>query len=219
MDDELHWSLDGTAVRLLGDRALYWPEEQVLMIADLHLGKADLFRRAGIALPAGGTHADLQRLQALLIRTGARQLWVLGDLLHGRVHRSAWREHWLHWRQRNAGIDVHVVVGNHDRALPGAQLGVQIHHDTVALGPFLLAHDPVAAPLAGTHTGHFIGGHLHPIVSLPGVPRRFPAFWLRPGSTVLPAFSAFTAGVVPDLRRGERLVVCVEGHAMALPER
>ena len=35
--------------------------------------------------------------------------------------------------------------------------------------------------------------------------------------TVLPAFSQFTAGVVPDLAPGERLIACVEGQAIALP--
>jgi hypothetical protein len=50
-------------VVLVGARALYWPARRALLIADLHLGKADVFRRAGIALPSGGTGEDLQRLQ------------------------------------------------------------------------------------------------------------------------------------------------------------
>jgi len=61
-------------------------------------------------------------------------------------------------------------------------------------------------------------GHVHPLAALPGLHRRWPAFWLREGLTVLPAFSAFTAGVAPRLRPGERLVACVEGEAIALPE-
>ncbi|MEE7547945.1 phosphoesterase, partial [Xanthomonas sp. Kuri4-1] len=50
-----------------------------------------------------------------------------------------------------------------------------------------------------------------------GLPRRWPAFWLRTGVSVLPAFSQFTAGVVPTLLAGEQLVACVEGTAIALP--
>ena len=56
----------GQPMRLLGDRALYWPARQRLMIADLHLGKGDVFRRAGISLPAGGTSDDLSRLERLV---------------------------------------------------------------------------------------------------------------------------------------------------------
>ena len=55
MADELLLLRAGESLVLLGERALYWPTRQALLIADLHLGKADVFRRAGIALPSGGT--------------------------------------------------------------------------------------------------------------------------------------------------------------------
>jgi uncharacterized protein len=47
MADELPLLLAGEPVTLAGARALYWPARQALLIADLHLGKADVFRRAG----------------------------------------------------------------------------------------------------------------------------------------------------------------------------
>ena len=79
----LPWTLAGEPVRLYAERALYWPARRRLVIADLHLGKGDTFRRHGIAVPSGGTADDLARLAGLLARTGARELWVLGDMLHG----------------------------------------------------------------------------------------------------------------------------------------
>lgn len=90
MADELPVQLAGETMVLIGARALYWPARQALLIADLHLGKADVFRRAGIALPRGGTAEDLQRLQSLLDMHACRELWILGDILHGPVHRAAW---------------------------------------------------------------------------------------------------------------------------------
>lgn len=198
---------------LLGDRALHWPARDALLIADLHLGKADIFRRAGIALPRGGTRNDLHRLQTLVAAHGCSELWILGDVLHGPAHRAAWYRQWLGWREQQAGLAVHVIRGNHDRQLPHAALQVEIH-DEVALGPFLLCHEP---HVRDDH--HVIAGHLHPQVALPALRRRFPAFWLRHGATVLPAFSAFTAGVVPQLARGEQLVACVEGSTVPLPVR
>lgn len=212
MVDE-HLLLAGEPMRLLGSRALYWPARQALLIADLHLGKADVFRRAGIALPSGGTVGDLQRLQALLEAHACRELWILGDILHGPAHRAAWYQHWQGWRERNAGLEVHVVRGNHDRHLAHAQLQVRIHDD-VPLGPFLLRHEPVAHPAR-----HVIAGHLHPQIALPALRRRFPAFWLREGMTILPAFSAFTAGIVPVPATGEQMIACVEGGLVALPTR
>lgn len=207
--------LAGEDAVFLGARALLLPGRQALLIADLHLGKADIFRRAGIALPVGGTAADLQRLQALVQRTGCRQLWILGDLLHGPVHRAAWLAHWLAWRERQPSLQVHVVRGNHDRALDGALLRVDVHDADVVLGGFVLRHEPGSAEA----DGHVIAGHLHPQVSLPGVARRMPAFWLRAGTTVLPAFSRFTAGVVPVLAAGERMVACLDDQALLLPAK
>lgn len=59
MGDSVQLQLAGETVELLGERALYRPAQRALLIADLHLGKADVFRRAGIGLPAGGTAHDL----------------------------------------------------------------------------------------------------------------------------------------------------------------
>lgn len=212
MAAELHVQLAGEAVSLLGQRALWWPARGALLIADLHLGKADAFRRAGIALPRGGTHDDLQRLQALLDTYVCRELWILGDVLHGAVHAAPWQQQWQAWRAKHAGVAVHVIRGNHDRQVQQAALDVVLHDEAVPLGPFLLCHHPQHC-----NDAHVIAGHLHPQVALPALRRRFPAFWLQQGLSVLPAFSAFTAGVVPAAQCGDQLVACVQGEAIALP--
>jgi hypothetical protein len=202
----------GEAVELLGDRALLWPARSRLLVADLHLGKGDVFRRAGIGLPAGGTLHDLQRLTRLLGDTGARELWVLGDILHGPAPLAAWHGQWQQWRGQHSQVRIVGVAGNHDRALADAALGIELAAACVEDGPFALRHDPLPHPRL-----HVICGHLHPLAALPGMRRRWPAFWLREGSTVLPAFSQFTAGVVAEPARGQCLVACVEGEAIALP--
>jgi len=68
--------------------------------------------------------------------------------------------------------------------------------------------DGVALPLK-RQMGWPLGGSFH----------FWPAFWLRERVTILPAFSHFTAGIVPTLVEGERLVACVEDDALALPVR
>ena len=199
--------LEGESVVLLAERALYWPRHRRLVIADLHLGKADVFRRAGIALPRGGTTHDLLRLERLVEATGADELFVLGDLLHGPVPPAAWRETFASWRERNARVRVAVVAGNHDRELAGAGLDVEIVPAVADAPPFLLAHHPRAR--AGRTT---LCGHLHPVLTLPGIRRRWPCFWLRRGLVVLPAFSAFTGGLPVELGEGERAAVCAGGE-------
>ncbi|ANN77801.1 ligase-associated DNA damage response endonuclease PdeM [Bordetella flabilis] len=211
-DDALTMTIADETLVLLGARALYWPARRRLVIADLHLGKSHAFRRAGITVPSGATQDDLQRLSGLLDATGAHELWIVGDVLHGPASRAGWRDTWTRWRQQQGSLDVAALTGNHDRALDGPALGIrqlgEAHHD----GPFLFRHLPDPDPIGR----HVIAGHVHPKARIPGVPRAWPAFWLRPGITVLPAFSAFTGGHAIEADQGESLVACVEGAALRL---
>lgn len=203
--------LAGEPMRLMADRALFWPRRSRLMIADLHLGKADAFRSAGISLPRGGTDDDLSRLTELLRLTGAAELMVLGDFLHGSAGDKPWRHHWQAWRASHAQLAVGVLAGNHDRALGGAGLDLDLVGEALDDAPFALRHAPEAHA-----TLHVVCGHLHPVLTLPGLPGRWPAFWLRARCTVLPAFSRFTGGVLPQAQPGDEYRVCVQGELLAL---
>jgi hypothetical protein len=202
-------TIAGEAMWLLADRALYWPRERRLFLSDLHLGKADVFRRAGIGLPSGGTALDLVRLARAVTLTGATSVWILGDVLHGAVHDSAWRDTWHGWRGQWPELRIAALSGNHDRALAGAGLGVELLGEAHDTGPFALRHEP-------THVQglHVLSGHLHPCIALRDLgPRRFPVFWLQPRTTVLPAFSEFTGGCQVDAGHADGLVVCAGGTA------
>ncbi|EHK64138.1 ligase-associated DNA damage response endonuclease PdeM [Achromobacter arsenitoxydans] len=203
-------SLAGERVVLLGARALHWPARSRLVIADLHLGKSHVFRQHGIAVPRGATDDDLRRLAELIAATGAQELWIVGDVLHGPATQAAWRDAWIAWRRDHAGLDVAVLAGNHDRALDGAALGVRQLGEACDDGPFLFRH----LPRADSQGRHVIAGHVHPKTRVPGVPRSWPAFWLGPSVTVLPAFSDFTGGHAVRAGQGEALVACVEGTAL-----
>lgn len=199
----------GETMWLLADRALFWARERRLFLSDLHLGKGDVFRRAGIGLPSGGTAGDLERLASAIALTDASSVWILGDVVHGAVHDSAWRATWRHWRARFPAVAFAALSGNHDRALAGAGLDVELLGEGVDTGRFALRHEP--DPVPGLHV---IGGHLHPCVAIRELgPRRFPVFWLRPGVTVLPAFSEFTGGCQVDAGSRDGIVVCAAGTA------
>jgi DNA ligase-associated metallophosphoesterase len=213
MAERLDLHLGGEPMQLLADRALFWPARRRLFIADLHLGKGDVFRRAGIALPSGGSRHDLDRLGALVAATGATAAWVLGDMLHGATDGRAWRESWDAWRSAQPSLEIVVLAGNHDRALAGAGLDVVLAGECVDDGPFALRHAPTLHPDL-----HVLCGHLHPGVPLPGFGhRRFPAFWLAAGCTVLPAFSAFTGGARPAPSDADTLVACTPGGLVRVP--
>ncbi len=209
MPAALEREVAGELVHFLADRALYWPARQRLLIADLHLGKGDVFRAAGIAVPTGGTALDLGRLDALLHLAGATELWILGDFLHGprsRAVEAAWRNLLV----RHPTVSVSVVGGNHDRALDPAAVGVALLPEDVCDGPFRFRHHP--RPAADAGRWHVLCGHLHPVVVLPGLPGRFPVFALNRGETVLPAFSRFTGGLRID--PAQRWIACAKGEVL-----
>ncbi|MDR7070342.1 DNA ligase-associated metallophosphoesterase [Pseudoxanthomonas japonensis] len=207
--------LAGERVQLLAERALFWPAQSLLLIADLHLGKGEALRRGGIAVPRGGTRDDLQRLQALLEQTRAHELCVLGDFLHGAVTNGAWQEEWRAWRMHHADTRIAVVAGNHDRQLQrhAVDWDLELAVEGVQRGPFELRHVP------RTGSRHVIAGHLHPRLRYPGLPGRWPAFWLRPGLSILPAFSRFTGGLDARRAEGDRCIACLDGLVAELPSR
>lgn len=203
--------LAGEPMRALGDRALYWPARRRLLIADLHLGKGNILRAAGIAVPSGGTAHDLARLDVLLGQVNAAELWVLGDFLHGSRHPDVEHE-WRQWFTRQPGLSVAVVEGNHDRALQADALGIERLPDDILDGPFRFRHLPLSREEPSE--AHVLCGHLHPVVRLPGLPRRYPAFLLYASQTVLPAFSTFTGGGLAN--HGESgWIACADGELVA----
>lgn len=207
--------LAGETLRLHAERALFWPRERLLAIADLHLGKGQVFREAGIALPRGGTADDLARLDALVVQFEPARLLVLGDMLHGPLPADApWLRAWADWRAQQLGLQVALVAGNHDRAIDAARLGLDAVVRSLDLGPFRFEHDPRPIP------GRFVlGGHLHPVVRLHrhGLRAQLPALWAQSGHAVLPAFSRFTGGlrIVPE--RDDGLWICAPDAVVRIP--
>lgn len=193
----------GETLWLLADKAIYWPAEQALLIADAHFGKAATYRTLGQPVPHGTTARNLQRLEVMLASYPTRQVILLGDFLHARPARggstlAALRE----WRQRHAALRILLVRGNHDRSAgdPAAELDIQVVSEPWQMGPFALCHEPLDCP--GLHV---LAGHLHPVFVLRGRGRdrlRMPCFSVERGITLLPAFGEFTGGMVIEAAPG-----------------
>jgi DNA ligase-associated metallophosphoesterase len=207
--------LAGENIILHCERALFWPRAGLLAIADLHLGKSQAFRRAGIGLPRGGTSHDLARLDRLIAQFAPRTLLVLGDVLHGALDlESAWLARWLAWRAAHPQLQVQAVLGNHDRALDAAALQIQALGTDLLLPPFRFAHQP-----AHDDDAYRIAGHVHPVLRLrdTGLSARVPVFWLGATHAVLPAFTQFSGGYEIEPQAGDRLWACGEDTLAALP--
>src|SRR3954453_5493318 len=99
--------------------ALFWQEQRLLIVSDLHLEKGSSFAARGMLLPPYDTVATLSRLSAVIARHDPRTLIALGDSFHDRkAHQrlsAADREAVAALQARRDWI---WIAGNHDPALP-----------------------------------------------------------------------------------------------------
>ncbi|MGB6534991.1 MAG: ligase-associated DNA damage response endonuclease PdeM [Xanthobacteraceae bacterium] len=171
--------------------ALYWPEESLLAVADLHLEKGSAFASRGVLLPPYDTASTLGRLARLVERYAPRLIVALGDSFHdaGGPARMAGTDRALlsTLQQKREWL---WVAGNHDPH-PTDGVGGRFA-EALAVGPLVFRHQPSAASLDGE-----IGGHLHPQARVAGrgraVSRR--CFVGDGRRLVMPAFGAYAGGL------------------------
>jgi DNA ligase-associated metallophosphoesterase len=193
------WFWLGHRLDLLAERAVWDPQQRTLLVADLHLGKAELFQAHGVALPSDGDADSLNALLELAARLRPAQVVVLGDLIHGRVGLTGELRQKLLALPELLGCPLRLIDGNHDR---GSWLEGLRREASCALGPLWLSHGPEPRP--GLLN---LCGHLHPVAMVGrGADRlRLPCFAYRRGidrdspapsgdQLVLPAFGALTGG-------------------------
>jgi uncharacterized protein len=189
--------------------ALFWPRQDALLVADLHLEKASWFARLGQFLPPYDSHATLSALARAVQETGARRLFCLGDSFHDRFgcdRLPASARELL--TELTSKLDWTWIVGNHDPGFAD-HCGGRIEEE-VELGGIVLRHEAVRSEPRPEMSGHF---HPKLRVHLKGrhVSRR--CFVVSPTKLILPAFGALTGGL--DAHHPE-ILRSVGDHAAAL---
>jgi DNA ligase-associated metallophosphoesterase len=181
----------GLNLTLLPEKAVWIDSMGVLLIADLHFGKAAHFRKSGIPISEKVHDQDYQMLTSLVSKYSPKEVYFLGDLFH-----SSWNEEWeklLNFLGFFPTTSFHLVVGNHD-ILPSEKYqnsSLKVHAHTIVLGSLLLSHEPTLPP-EGFLT---ICGHIHPGILLKGKAKqrvRIPCFHYSDNVLVLPSFGNFT---------------------------
>jgi DNA ligase-associated metallophosphoesterase len=169
--------------------ALYWPEQNLLAIADMHLEKGSSFAARGQLLPPYDSAATLARLARLIARYAPCCVVALGDSFHdgGGPARLADADR-LTLRVMQRGRDWIWIAGNHDPQ-PASDIG-GVFRETLELGALTFRH----LPRGGQGE---IAGHLHPVARIVQrgrtVSRR--CFAADKTRMVMPAFGAFTGGL------------------------
>jgi uncharacterized protein len=196
--------------------ALYVPELQTLLVADLHLEKASNMARRGVQLPPYDTRASLAQLQAVLLATAPRQLIFLGDSFHDNDARERIGEaDVVTLRDMTTRFDTIWITGNHD-SRPPTDIGGRVV-DEVMLGAIALRHEP--KKLADDEFE--IAGHLHPGagVSQRGRHIRCKCFIGNGMRIIMPAFGSFTGGLSVSAAPFRQVFGKVDYHVWMLGER
>jgi DNA ligase-associated metallophosphoesterase len=171
--------------------ALFWPERNALLVADLHLEKASWFARLGQMLPPYDSIATLSDLGALVAATAAKEIWCLGDSFHDAAGGDR-----LPARARamlgelTAATSWTWITGNHDPAIPRHCGGATMAEAEV--DGLLLRHEADPAEPRPELSGHF---HPKLRISQRGrlISRR--CFVATERKLILPAFGALTGGL------------------------
>lgn len=174
---------------LNNQRALFWPSEKALIIADLHLGKAAYFRKNGIAIPTQVSKSDMSILAELIIHYHPEKLIIVGDFVHAQSNTEI--DYFTAFRARFPLTQLILVKGNHDRLSDKKlqSLGVDNVVDRLEIKKILFVHESCQNDQL-----HSISGHIHPGIrfDLGKTKRSLSCFVVDDYRFILPAFSLFT---------------------------
>jgi DNA ligase-associated metallophosphoesterase len=207
----------GQRLHLLSERALFWVQKKMLIVADAHFGKAQFFREHGVPVPAGTTRADLIRLKHLLGDLQPEMLLFLGDFVHGALEDpEVYTRLMAPWRETYADITFLLVSGNHDRH---SDIPPSFRFDWIGAerreGPFVFTHQQRRSA-----SGYNLAGHLHPAVALTGrggLKVTLPCFVFGTAQALLPAFGGFTGSQLIRPKPEDTIFVIADDVVMKLP--
>ncbi len=179
--------LPGAELTALPEKALWWAAEHLLVVSDLHLGKAERMARRGHGLvPPYEAQETLACLEELVSRWEPRQIICLGDSFDDSAAAAALPpEVTLTLSRLMAGRRWTWILGNHD---PGPfDIGGTCARE-LTLGGITFRHIADQQAVAPEVSGHF-----HPKASVRGARR--PAFVTDGRKLILPAFGTYTGGL------------------------
>jgi len=182
-------SVAGTGLIADCEGALYWPEQGMLVLADLHLEKGSSFAARGVLLPPYDTAATIDRMERVIARYAPRAVIALGDSFHdghgpdrmGEKDRAA-------LARLQHGRDWVWILGNHDDA-PRPGIGGRFV-PVLAIDRLFFRHEPTGAQ------GE-IAGHLHPLARVAAAGHAISRRCFASDGTrlIMPAFGAYAGGL------------------------
>jgi len=183
----------GAELTALSSGALWWADQSMLVVSDLHFGKSDrVARRSGAMLPPYETQDTLSRLERDVLATAAKTVICLGDSFDDLCAAKSLSEAERLWLARlQAGRRWLWIEGNHD---PGPVDFGGAHLAELPTPPLTFRH--IARP---GQSGE-VSGHYHPKAQLQARGRLIsrPCFLYDSDRVILPAYGTYTGGLRSD---------------------
>lgn len=208
-------TFQGQTLHLFPSGALFWPEQSLLCISDLHLGKSErMARRGGALLPPYETRETLQRLDEQIEFTQASRVICLGDSFDDSAALDGLDQNERQWLARMmAGREWIWISGNHD-AGPLDISGT--HRAEIHLNGVTFRHEANAAAI-GEVSGHYHPKHRH-------AGQSYRCFLVDQQRIILPAFGTYTGGLPSSdaafaalFSTGALAVLCLSTSAICVP--
>ena len=214
----LPFSFCGIRLVALPSGALHWPEAAVLVVSDLHLGKAErMARSGGPMLPPYEVAETLDRLLFDISATEPRTVICLGDSFDDLAAAQATSDAVArHIAPAMAGRRWIWIEGNHD---PGPVDIGGAHLSEFSLAPLVFRH------IAGTASQGEVSGHYHPKARLTARGRNLSrrCFLVDANRLILPAYGTYTGGlfchepVLADLMTPDATAILIGPQPVAVP--
>ena len=203
-----HFYLDKTG-------AIFWKEKNTLLLADIHLGKVDHFRKSGIPVPRKAKGVFYEKIKKLKYSFNFSQIIFLGDLFHSSLNNEWFLfENWV----KKSFLKIILIKGNHD-IIPKSkfkQVGIKTY-DEFKIEKFFFTHHPKKK------YGFFVfSGHIHPGVKLIGKGKqimKFPCYIYNKDQIILPSFGGFTGMHLPKIKNDDKVFVITNKEVIEVKEK
>ena len=172
--------------------AVYWPQKQALIVADLHLEKASHYAEKGRFLPPYDSEETLDKLEMAARFFEAKQIFTLGDSFHdNEALQRMPATIKARFSKLLASYRWNWITGNHDEE--PEQRGWR-QHEVLRFGQVDLRHEGSTKLPAGVSE---ISGHFHPKakVKIRGRVLSRACFVQSANRLLMPAFGSFTGGL------------------------
>ena len=205
--------IQGERLTLLAQKAILWKKHDMLIVSDLHIGKATHFRKNAIPVHNETEKKNIQQMVQLFLAHPSSHVVFLGDLFHSRYNAS-W-ELLCDALKQFPHIKFTLVQGNHDflDARHYQRAGISLVKELI-VSPFILTHEPQASD-----QHYVISGHIHPGIKLKDGIRKaitLACFLFEENQAILPAFGNLTGKYVITPKVTDQVYVIVKDNIIKM---